>query len=53
MLGVKGNDRLGTTVNVLLGWICTVAIVDGTFGVLGKCLVFGKLRQGEQIKQGE
>ena len=43
LVGVKGNATLGTTVNVLLGWICTIAIVEGTIGLLAKCLIFGKL----------
>ena len=43
LVGVKGNARLGTTVNVMLGWICTVGILEGTFGLLAKCLILGKL----------
>ena len=43
LVGVKGNSaRLGTNVNILLGWICTVGILQGTFGLLAKCLIFGK-----------
>ena len=43
LVGVKGNAKLGTTVNVMLGWICTIGILEGTFGLLAKCLIFGKL----------
>ena len=43
LVGVKGNSaRLGTNVNILLGWICTVGILQGTLGLLAKCLIFGK-----------
>ena len=51
LVGVKGNARLGTTVNVLLGWICTIGIIEGTFGLLAKCLIFGKLLLVGQISE--
>ena len=43
LLGVRGNSRLGTTVNILLVWISTSAIMQSTVGALAKILIFGKL----------
>ena len=42
LLGVRGNSRLGTTVNILLVWISTSAIMQSTVGALAKILIFGK-----------
>jgi hypothetical protein len=42
LVGVGGNARLGTTVNKLLIWICTIAILESTLGILMKALILGK-----------
>jgi len=41
LVGVRGNVRLGTTVNKLLIWICTMAGCEATFGILMKSLILG------------
>ena len=42
LVGVRGNSRLGTTVNILLVWISTSAIMQSTVGATAKILIFGK-----------
>lgn len=41
LVGVGGNVRLGTTVNKLLIWICTMACGEATLGILMKSLILG------------
>ena len=42
LIGVGGNAKLGTTVNKLLIWICTIAILESLLGILVKALILGK-----------
>ena len=42
LIGVGGNAKLGTTVNKLLIWICTIAILESFVGILVKALILGK-----------
>lgn len=48
ILGVLGNARLGTTVNKLLIWICTFALLEATLGITMKALILGK-RKGKSL----
>ena len=43
LIGVVGNARLGTTVNKLLVWICAVAIMEASVGIIIKALILSKL----------
>jgi hypothetical protein len=43
LVGVCGNARLGTTINKLLIWICGVAILESSAGILIKALILGEL----------
>ena len=42
LIGVCGNARLGTTINKLLIWICGVAIMESSLGIIIKGLILGK-----------
>jgi hypothetical protein len=42
LVGVVGNARLGTTVNKLLVWICGVAIMEASAGIIIKALILSK-----------
>ena len=42
LVGVCGNARLGTTINKLLIWICGVAIMEASAGILVKALILSK-----------
>ena len=42
ILGVLDNARLGTTVNKLLIWICSFALLEATLGITIKSLILGK-----------
>lgn len=44
LVGVCGNARLGTTINKLLIWICGVAIMEASAGVIIKALILGELK---------
>ena len=41
LIGVCGNARLGTTINKLLIWICGVAIMESSVGIVIKALILG------------
>ncbi len=43
--GVYGNVRLGTTVNILLIWICTFALLEATVGTTVKIFIFGSITE--------
>ena len=42
LIGVGGNAKLGTTVNKLLIWICSMAILESIIGIGVKTLILGK-----------
>ena len=42
LIGVGGNVKLGTTVNKLLIWICSMAILESIIGIGVKTLILGK-----------
>ena len=50
LIGVGGNAKLGTTVNKLLIWICSMAILESIIGIGVKTLILGKeIKETESI----
>jgi len=43
LVGVVGNAKLGTSINKLLAWICSTAMLEAVFGILTKALIIGKI----------
>ena len=41
LIGVGGNAKLGTTVNKLLIWICSMALLESIIGIGVKILILG------------
>ena len=41
LIGVGGNVKLGTTINKLLIWICSMALLESTIGIGIRTLILG------------